>query len=48
MLMSGIINGVDPATGKVAPTLEQQCHFIFQHVRAIMARPAAVRTISSR
>jgi 2-iminobutanoate/2-iminopropanoate deaminase len=37
LLMSSIINGVDPATGKVAPTLEQQCYFIFQHVRAIMA-----------
>src|SRR5215216_4413507 len=37
LLMSSIINGVDPATGKVASTLEQQCHFIFGHVRAIMA-----------
>jgi 2-iminobutanoate/2-iminopropanoate deaminase len=36
LLMSSIINGVDPETGKVAPTLEQQCHFIFRHVRAIM------------
>ena len=36
LLMSSIINGVDPATGKVAPTLEQQCRFIFRHVRAIM------------
>ena len=35
--MSGVINGVDPATGKVAPTLEDQCRFMFQHVRAIMA-----------
>jgi len=37
VLMSGVINGVDPATGKVAPTLEDQCRFMFQHVRAIMA-----------
>ena len=38
VLMSSIINGVDPATGKVAPTLEQQCRFMFEHVRAIMAK----------
>src|SRR4029077_15523881 len=36
MLMTGIITGMDPATGKVAPTLEAQCAFMFQHVRAIM------------
>jgi enamine deaminase RidA (YjgF/YER057c/UK114 family) len=38
LLMSSIINGVDPATGKVASTLEQQCRFMFEHVRAIMAK----------
>jgi len=27
MLMTGIITGMDPATGKVAPTLEAQCAF---------------------
>jgi 2-iminobutanoate/2-iminopropanoate deaminase len=37
MLMTGIITGMDPATGKVAATLEEQCAFMFQHVRAIMA-----------
>ena len=37
MLMTGIITGMDPATGKLAPTLEAQCAFMFQHVRAIMA-----------
>ena len=37
VLMTGIITGTDPATGKVAATLEQQCAFMFQHVRAIMA-----------
>ena len=36
LLMTGIITGQDPATGKVAPTLEAQCAFMFQHVRAIM------------
>jgi enamine deaminase RidA (YjgF/YER057c/UK114 family) len=37
VLMTGIITGMDPATGKVAPTLEAQCTFMFQHVRSIMA-----------
>ena len=37
MLMTGIITGMDPATGKVALTLEAQCAFMFQHVRSIMA-----------
>lgn len=36
VLMSGVITGMDPATGKVAPTLEEQCRFMFQHVRSIM------------
>lgn len=36
VLMSGVIIGTDPATGKVAPTLEEQCRFMFQHVRSIM------------
>ena len=37
MLMTGIITGTDPATGKLAATLEEQCANIFQHVRAVMA-----------
>ena len=37
MLMAGIITGTDPATGKLAATLEGQCANIFHHVRAIMA-----------
>ena len=37
VLMTGIITGTDPATGKLADTLEAQCANIFQHVRAIMA-----------
>lgn len=36
MVMSGIINGVDPATGEVAEGMEAQCRFLFQHVRSIM------------
>ena len=37
MLMTGIITGTDPATGKLAATLEEQCANIFHHVRSIMA-----------
>jgi len=36
LLASGIVNGTDPATGKVAPTLEQQCAYMFAHVRRIV------------
>jgi len=38
VLMSGIIGGVDPATGNVAPTLDAQCALMFGHVRAIVER----------
>ena len=37
MLMTGIITGTDPATGKLADTLEAQCANIFHHVCSIMA-----------
>jgi 2-iminobutanoate/2-iminopropanoate deaminase len=33
IIMSGLIRGHDPATGKLAPTLEQQCAFMFQHMQ---------------
>lgn len=36
LLMTGIITGRDPATGELAPTLEGQCAFMFQHVRSIV------------
>ena len=36
MLMTGIVTGSDPATGKLAATLEAQCANIFHHVRSIM------------
>lgn len=36
LLMSGIILGVDPATGEVAGTLEAQCTHLFAHVRTIV------------
>lgn len=37
LLMTGIITGTDPVTGKLADTLEAQCANIFHHVRSIMA-----------
>jgi enamine deaminase RidA (YjgF/YER057c/UK114 family) len=33
IIMSGLIRGHDPATGQLAPTLEQQCAFMFEHMR---------------
>ncbi|MEO7338349.1 MAG: RidA family protein [Caldimonas sp.] len=36
LLMSGLINGTDPATGKPAPTLAEQCAWMFRHVRQIV------------
>lgn len=37
LLMSGLINGTDPATGQVAATLEEQCAHMFTQVRRIVA-----------
>jgi 2-iminobutanoate/2-iminopropanoate deaminase len=36
IVMSGVINGIDPATGKVAPTLEEQCAHMFQHMKRMV------------
>ncbi|MES2786764.1 MAG: RidA family protein [Pseudomonadota bacterium] len=36
LLMSGLINGTDPATGKLAATLEEQCAHMFTQVRRIL------------
>ncbi len=36
VIVSGLINGVDPATGKVPPTIEEQSGFLFAHVRNIV------------
>jgi 2-iminobutanoate/2-iminopropanoate deaminase len=33
ILVSGLIRGVDPATSGLAATLEQQCKFMFDHMR---------------
>lgn len=37
LLMSGLINGTDPATGQLAETLEAQCAHMFAQVRRILA-----------
>jgi 2-iminobutanoate/2-iminopropanoate deaminase len=37
LLMSGIVYGLDPATGKPAEGLDAQCRLMFQHIRSIMA-----------
>lgn len=36
ILTTGIVYGLDPSTGKVAPTLEEQCALMFMHVRKIL------------
>jgi 2-iminobutanoate/2-iminopropanoate deaminase len=36
LVVSGGIHGIDPATGKLAATLDEQCRFMFQHVRRIV------------
>lgn len=36
VLMSGIVFGLDPATGKTAEGLDEQCRLMFGHIRAIM------------
>ena len=36
LIVSGVINGVDPETGKVPPTLDEQCAFMFAHLRNIV------------
>jgi enamine deaminase RidA (YjgF/YER057c/UK114 family) len=33
IIVSSLIRGFDPATGKLAATLEQQCVFMFLHLR---------------
>ncbi len=33
IIVSGLIRGVDPATATLPTTLEEQCAFMFQHLR---------------
>lgn len=37
LLMSGLINGTDPATGKLAEGLEAQCAAMFQQIGNVLA-----------
>lgn len=37
LLMSGLINGTDPATGQLAEGLEAQCACMFQQIRNVLA-----------
>jgi 2-iminobutanoate/2-iminopropanoate deaminase len=36
IIVSGLIRGADPANAKLAPTLEQQCAFMFRHMREVV------------
>src|SRR5262245_8680880 len=46
IIVSGLIRGADPATSKLASTLEQQCAFMFQNMpRAGWAGGATVEDI---
>ena len=36
LVMSSVLNGVDPETGVIAPSLESQCEFLFLQVRAVV------------
>jgi enamine deaminase RidA (YjgF/YER057c/UK114 family) len=36
IIVSGLIRGADPVTSKLAATLEQQCAFMFEHMRHVV------------
>lgn len=38
LLVTGAITGIDPATGTLGTTVEQQCANIFHHMRTIVAK----------
>ena len=38
IIMSGFIRGVDPATQILPPTIEQQCVFMFEHLRTTVEK----------
>ena len=49
LLMSGVILGRDPATGKMPEKIEDQCANMFGHMKAIVeAGGGATTTTSSR
>ncbi len=41
IIVSGLIRGADPATSKLAATLEQQCAFMFEHMRHVVEAAGA-------
>lgn len=41
LLVSSVIVGRDPATGKLPDSIEEQCVHIFAHVRAMLAEAGA-------
>ncbi|HEX4111160.1 MAG TPA: RidA family protein [Stellaceae bacterium] len=41
LLVSSVIVGTDPATGKVPDSIEEQCVHLFRHVRAMLAAAGA-------
>lgn len=41
LLVSGIIYGLDTGTGKPAETLDDQCHLMFAHLRAVLSAAGA-------
>ena len=46
IIVSGLIRGADPSTAKLAATLEQQCGFMFLHMRqAVEAGGATLEDI---
>lgn len=40
-IATGIIYGLDPATGKPAATLDEQCRLMFGHLRSVLAAAGA-------
>ena len=41
MIASGFIRGTDPATGKLPPTIEEQCALMFAHMRRCVEKAGA-------
>lgn len=41
MVATGIVYGLDPATGKPAESLDEQCRLMFHHLRSVLAAAGA-------
>lgn len=41
VVATGIIYGLDTATGRPAPTLDEQCRLMFRHLRSVLAAAGA-------